>query len=706
VTFDGAAGAANSLSVIDEGTIGSRQFDVGSASITALQTGLIANPTVNWSGVKSVSLTGRSSGGETILAQNTSGSSPASTTTTTTLYIAPSDSVNVQGTANPLIIDGTATGANFTSEEVTAGSLAPSLGGTLANITAPVTVNNVFSLTADDSGDATGRTGTISASSITGFGLPASVAINYNTTLSALTVEGGKGGNTETVTGTTAATTLYPGASAASTVFVKATTGALTINGNGRADTIDVGSLAPAPGGTLSGIGGTITITNTASASNLSLDDSGDTTGRIGAISAWSVTGFGLRAAVDYTGSQLKSLAVRGGGGSNTDAVTGTSTPTTLYPNAASNEATVNVQWTAAPLTINGNAFPEAINIGSLAPSLGGTLAAVAGPITVTNTSADSTLSLDDTADTANRTGTISPTSITGFGLGAPVDYTGSELASLTVRGGEGTNTDNVTGTSAPTSLYPNVNLNEATVNVHATNAPLTINGNTFQEAINIGSLAPSLGGTLTAIAGSITVTNTSRNSTLNLDDSGGTLLQTGTISATSVAGLDLGAAVNYTGSQVASLSVTGPSDAIVTVTGTSAATTLVSNAGYADVFATTAPLTLNGFHDVLIGDGAPPVNPGTGSGMLSNIAGSIADTNTNTDSILALDDSGDTNFEVGTLTATSISGLGLADGAVVNYNGSELGDLFLYGGAKGAQLKVLSESITPGLFNNITTIG
>ena len=87
---------------------------------------------------------------------------------------------------------------------------------------------------------------------------------------------------------------------------VKATTAALTINGNDHSDTINVGSLAPGLGGTLTGILGVINVVNTSASSTLNLDDSGDATGRNGTISTTSVTGFGL-------GSLVFAVALRGG---------------------------------------------------------------------------------------------------------------------------------------------------------------------------------------------------------------------------------------------------------------------------------------------------------------------------------------------------------------------------------------------------------
>jgi hypothetical protein len=250
----------------------------------------------------------------------------------------------------------------------------------------------------------------------------------------------------------------------------------------------------------------------------------------------------------------------------------------------------VNVQAVGAngSLTITGGDETDDIAIGSLAPTLGGTLNNIAGSVNLTGTFVNSTLVVDDSGDTVGRTGMISSTSVTGFGLPAASSVNYSALASgqglasfLIVRGGSGANTETVTGTSVPTTLYPGAPGSSAisTVNVQAMSAPLTINGNDPPVNVNIGSLAPRLGGMLSHIDGSITITNTIKPSTLTLDDSGDTTPRTGTLSPTSISGLGLGAGavVNYIGSELSSLTLRGSAGgATLTETGTSVRTTLI----------------------------------------------------------------------------------------------------------------------------------
>src|SRR5262249_24748847 len=104
-----------------------------------------------------------------------------------------SDFVTIRSTAVPTSV--TSTGGNDTVRLGDAGSV--------QGITAPVNVSNSAALTdlvIDDSADATGRTVTLSDSAVTGL---APADLNFTSTdIGSLTVSGGTGGNTFTVTNT------------------------------------------------------------------------------------------------------------------------------------------------------------------------------------------------------------------------------------------------------------------------------------------------------------------------------------------------------------------------------------------------------------------------------------------------------------------------------------------------------------------------
>ena len=160
------------------------------------------------------------------------------------------------------------------SDTVTVGN-----AGSVQAIAGTVTVSNatsVTSLTVDDAADAGARTASMSDVAITGL---APAPINYvPSEITSLTVNGGSGGNTFTVTGTLAFAydTLNSGGGN-DTVNVLATVpvSILTINGEGGNDLVTLGSA-----GNAQGIVGDVSVYNSGGATNLVVDDSADTVAR------------------------------------------------------------------------------------------------------------------------------------------------------------------------------------------------------------------------------------------------------------------------------------------------------------------------------------------------------------------------------------------------------------------------------------------
>ncbi len=440
--------------------------------------------------------------------------------------------------------------------------------GSVQGIESTVTIghNSGDTINVDDSNDHSYRNNvTVTATGIIGLA-PGDIDY-YQGSLTALTINGGMGGDTFVVASTpwseySAATTIDTDGGT-DTINVRRTMSPLEIDGGGftATETINVGSQAPSLGGTLANIQGAITVYNSSAA--LNVDDSNDHNAQTATIGSTTLSGL-APADVYYSDNAVSSLTVRGGEGDNHFRVTGTPGPTLLHTGGNKHDI-VNVLATANPLTINGNGGENAINVGSMAPNLGGTPANIQAAITVTNTSDLSALILDDSGDSADQAGTISGTSITGFGMGqgGTINYVGKQLAALMVRCGTGANNITVTGTSTPTTLYPGGTSAEATatVNVGADSSPLTIDGNNLTDAINVGSLAPSMGSTLVKINAAVTLNEMSGSSTLSVDDSGDSQGRRGTINGTSITGFGMGsnAAINYTGSQLAYLTVRRP---------------------------------------------------------------------------------------------------------------------------------------------------
>ncbi|HEY4328355.1 MAG TPA: hypothetical protein VGN88_01365, partial [Phycisphaerae bacterium] len=348
-------------------------------------------------------------------------------------------------------------GGSGSADIINIGSIAPSLGGTLANIYGAITITNQSgaNVTLDDSADANNVTGTLDTNSITGFGLPTILDFT-GSQLASLTILQGVGSNTVNINDTAASKTVIRPSLLVSTVNVLATTEPLTLDGTsgkGQAGVdINIGSTAPSLGGTLANIQGAVSVTNF-SKSDLTLDDSGDSADQAGTLTATAISGFGMGGDVTYAGKELSGLKIIGGTGDVTFNVHDTSAATTLENNSI--PGTFNIRATDAPLTIDGQKLAAVINVGTQAPSLTGTLLRILAPITIANTSKESNLNLDDSADTFGEAGQITPAAITGFGMSpkASINYSQNQKLAVAVHNGRGVNKITVTGDSGSIDL-------------------------------------------------------------------------------------------------------------------------------------------------------------------------------------------------------------------------------------------------------------
>ncbi|MCP4992917.1 MAG: calcium-binding protein, partial [Gammaproteobacteria bacterium] len=125
-------------------------------------------------------------------------------------------------------------------------------------------------------------------------------------------------------------------------------------------------------------------------------------------------------------------------------------------------------------------------------------------------------LLLDDSGNTANRSGTINADSITGFGMGGSIHY--EEIENLNISTGNGDNTFNVRGTA-----------------VGSTTTILADGGN---DTFNISSDEPGVDGTLDNINGDLHLDGGDGTNTLNISDRGSSIGRTIVIDQDGVYGL------------------------------------------------------------------------------------------------------------------------------------------------------------------------
>ena len=597
---------------------------------------------------------------------------------------------NVQDISSPITLN-TGTGAST----INLGNPNGVLGSLLSSISADVTINGSGSdtLNVNDAADFLTEHGTLSATSISGAGL-SGASVDY-TGLSQINVALGSGADSFTVISTPpAAPVNIVGGSGADVVNVESTSSTVNVTTTSGANTINVGTLAPLTGGVLNKIQGALTITGSKS-DTINLDDSGDINAQTGDLTATTFTGMGMGAAgITYSGASGLDLAL--GSGGNTILVENTNANTTTVITGGSGGDTYNIRTDGGLVAVNTGSGANTINVGTLAPATGGTLAGIQGGVSVAAGGTD-TLNIDDSANAGNTAVSLAPTRVLGADLSSTgISYSGltnlnvalgtgnlvvtvlgtpSNVAT-TLTTGNGNETINVLATgSGATTIQAGAGNN--TLNVQSTGGPTTLSAGTGNSTINVGSLAPLAGGSLAGINGALTLAGGGTN-IINLDDSTASS-QTGTLSATTLTGFSP-ATITYGGdSGLVTLNLTlGSSGNTLTIANTAAAATTNVNTGAGSDTVTlqstggVTNLNTQGGNDTITVQAtaaATTINTGTGTNTitvassapatLSGIQGALTIQGTAADT-LTLDDSGSTIARVGTLSPTAVTGFGM----------------------------------------------
>ena len=244
------------------------------------------------------------------------------------------DIVNVRGTRAGTVTVVNAGGGNDT---VNVGSLAPATGGVVSDIAAPLVVHGQDgddTLAVDDTGNVNASLLALTATTITGLGMPG--GITYGT-MEHVSLGLGSGGNQVNIR------------------FIDAAT---TVNTGHGDDTITIGSVAPGTGGLLDAISAPLTLDGQGGNDTLIVDDSGDSQANRGTLTATTLMGLGMAGGIAYAG--LEALEVLLGGGDDMFAVNGTMTRqdfrtvTSLHTGAGNDAVTVSVSAAAdGPLAVN-----------------------------------------------------------------------------------------------------------------------------------------------------------------------------------------------------------------------------------------------------------------------------------------------------------------------------------------------------------------
>ena len=435
-------------------------------------------------------------------------------------------------------------------------------------------------------------------------------------------------------------TTIATG-SEADTVNIRTIGAATTVNAGSEDDTINVGSLAPAIlGGTVNGISAPLTINGDAGSDTLNVDDTGDVAGNTGTLTATTLTDLGMSGGITYGTLEHLNIGLGSGGDIFTIASTHTGT-TTLNSNAGAD--TVNVRMIAGATTVNAGSENDTIHVGSLAPAiLGGTVDGISAPLTINGNAGSDTLNVDDTGDTDLNTGTLTSTTLTGLDMSAGITY--GTLETLNIGLGSGGDDFTIASTHTGTTTL-NSNAGGDTVNVQTISGATTVNTGSEDDTINVGSLAPFDHGTVNGISAPLTIDGGDGIDTLNVDDTGDNGLNILIVTANTITGLGMSHGITYFNIENLTFDM-GSGDDTINIISTSAATTLNTGAG---------DDTIN------VGSLAPTLLGGT----VNAINGKLTLDGQDGNDTLNVDDTGDQAPNNGTLTANTLTGLGMTGGGI-----------------------------------------
>ncbi len=235
---------------------------------------------------------------------------------------------------------------------------------------------------------------------------------------------------------------------------------AVTINGGDGNDTVNVAS-----GGSVNNIAGALTFNGDGGSDTLNVDDM-DAGPDVGFLTSNHFWGFDMPGSdavnngISYSAVEAVNLHL----GARAD---------TLNVLSTSADALTTVDLGSS--TTNSNV----VNLGSNAPGVNGNVNSIAGELVIHGQSANDTINVDDTEDTAPNTGTLTATTLTGLGMGANDPARGlvyDGIEALNINLGSGADNFTILSTSAGATML-NTNGGSDRIAVRSISGPTTING-------------------------------------------------------------------------------------------------------------------------------------------------------------------------------------------------------------------------------------
>ena len=238
-----------------------------------------------------------------------------------------------------------------------------------------------------------------------------------------------------------------------------------------------------------------------------------------------------------------------------------------------------------------------------------------------------------------------------------------------------GSGGDTILIVSTPTAVTT-VNGNDGadTFNVQSNTGALNLNGGLGNDTFNFGSLASATGGTVNNLVGLVTVNGGGNTDTVNVDDTGDTASNTGTLTASSLTGLGLGNGINYCSVETLNINL-GSGNDMFNVQSTNVITVTTLNTGA-------------GANTINVGSLEPTLG-----GIVDNIQGALIIQGSGTDT-LNVDDTGSTTGKTGTLTSTTLNGLGMGASGIT-YSGLSVLNISLGSGDDAFTINSVSPTTT-----------
>jgi hypothetical protein len=282
----------------------------------------------------------------------------------------------------------------------------------------------------------------------------------------------------------------------------------VTVNLGSNTDTVNISPTAR----NLGNLQGNVYVNGGAGIDTLYVNDQANSAGQTYTVTPAIVSRPGAATVIFYF---VPRVVLNGGSGNNVYNVTDTETYYSTTVNTGNGADSVNVQATAGPLTVNLGAGASSVAVASPGNNLG----AIQATVNVVGGTGMNTLTVNDQADAANQTFTLTPSSVTDEG--AAGIFFNNRIDKLIVNGGSGTNVYTVTDTESTYATVLDTGTGPDSVTVQANSDPLTINGNggNGNDSVVLGKA-----GSVANLHSEVTITNQPSLTTLTIDDSADTV--------------------------------------------------------------------------------------------------------------------------------------------------------------------------------------